>query len=316
MNKYILWVASAVLLLLSCNSTKETFSKQLVLNEIIPPNGKVEKLADGFNFLEGPIWDKENDRLIFSEVGGNKLHQWSIESGVSVFLEPSYYAGGNVFDNDGSFISCQGGARQISRIKPDKSVELLSGSWKGKKFNSPNDVVVKSDGTIWFTDPDYGLLAAYGEKANEYREIDKYHIFVFDPKSKTTKSVFSDLSKPNGLVFSKDEQNLYVGNSKEGDRKLVVFDISADNQLSNMSVLAKIESKTWGIDGLKMDRLSNLYAACGDGVNIFSSNGSLIGKIETDFEVTNICFGGQDNQTLFLTGHEGLYKIRLNVKGQ
>lgn len=316
MNQNFLLLSFLLASLLGCQSTKETSTSPLTLEKIVSPNAKVEKLADGFNFLEGPIWDKKNNRLIFSEVGGNKLHQWNAKDGVSIFLDPSYYAGGNVLDREGNIISCQGGARQIAKIKPDQSMEILANSWEGKKFNSPNDVVVKSDGTIWFTDPDYGLLAAYGEKANDFREIDKYHIFVFDPKSKNVKSVYANLSKPNGLVFSKDEKKLYVGNSKEGDRKLIVFEVSSDNQLKNKKILANIESKTWGIDGLKMDASENLYAACGDGINIFTFNGQLIGKINTDFEVTNLCFGGKDNQTLFLTGHESLYKIHLNVKGK
>lgn len=315
---YIYRLSSFCLLitLLACTASKDPTPRLWSLNEIVPTNATVEKLADGFNFLEGPIWDQKNNRLIFSEVGGNTLHQWTAATGASTFLTPSYYAGGNVFDNEGNIISCQGGARQLARISADKEVEILTTSWEGKRFNSPNDAVVKSDGTIWFTDPDYGLLAAYGEKAADFREIDKYHIFVFDPKSKTTRSVFSELSKPNGLVFSKDERQLFVGNSKEGDRKLLVFDVTAENGLSNMQVLAMIDSKTWGVDGLKMDFAGNLYAACGDGINIFSSTGELIGKIETDFEVTNLCFGGQDRQTLFLTGHEALYQIHLKVKGK
>ncbi|NRB47471.1 MAG: SMP-30/gluconolactonase/LRE family protein [Saprospiraceae bacterium] len=316
MHPYRIFTFCSLIFLLACTASKEASTPPLSLSEIVPDHATVDKLVDGYNFLEGPIWDQENDRLIFSEVGGNTLHQWTEEEGISTFLTPSYYAGGNVFDKEGNIISCQGGARQLARISPDKKVEILTSSWEGKKFNSPNDAVVKRDGTIWFTDPDYGLLAAYGEKAAEFREIDKYHIFVFDPISKTTRSVFSELSKPNGLVFSKDEQRLYVGNSKEGDRKLLSFEVTADNGLSNRQVLANIESKTWGIDGLKMDYAGNLYAACGDGVNIFSPQGALIGKIDTDFEVTNLCFGGPDKQTLFLTGHEALYRIHLKVKGK
>lgn len=316
MNKYMLFFASIIFISFACDPTKQLQQNQATIKGILPDNAKIEKLSGGYNFLEGPIWDKRNNRLIFSEVGGNKLHQWTEESGVSTYLNPSYYAGGNIFDQEGNIISCQGGARQLAKIKSDKSIEVLTDNWNGKKFNSPNDVVVKSDGTIWFTDPDYGLLAAYGEKAAEHREIDQYHIFVFDPISKTTISVYSKLSKPNGLVFSKDEKQLFVGNSKEGDRKLIVFDVSSKNELTNMEVLAHIQSKTWGIDGLKMDQQGNLYAACGDGVNIFSPKGQLLGKIKTDFELTNLCFGGKNKQTLFLTGHEGLYKIDLYVKGK
>lgn len=289
--------------------------KELSIDDIIKKDAEIEELASDFQFLEGPIWDKNNNRLIFSEVIANKLHQWSSSTGVELFLEPSWYAGGNTFDAYGNIISCQGGARQIARIKPDKSFEVITNNYQGKKFNSPNDVVVKSDETIWFTDPDYGLLAAYGEKANEYKELNAHHIFKYNPKTNETVSVNATLSKPNGLVFSKDETKLYVGNSNEGDRKLVVFDVTAENALSDMKVLNTIDSKTWGIDGLKIDKEGNLYAACGDGVTIFTSEGELIGKIKTNFEVTNLCFGGTDNKTLFLTSHTSLYSVPVLIAG-
>lgn len=286
------------------------------IDDIVSSTSEITQLASGMHFLEGPIWDATHNRLIFSEVMTNKLHQWTTEDGVSVFLEPSGYAGGNAFDRDGAIISCQGGARQIARITTDMRVESLVYEYRGKKFNSPNDVVIKSDGTIWFTDPDYGLLAAYGEKAGDYRELDKYHIFRFDPDTKEIVSVHSELSKPNGLTFSRDETQLFVGNSEVGERRLVVFDVTPSNDLTNKRTLAAIESQTWGIDGLKMDEHGNLYAACGDGVNIFTSEGTLIGKIATAFEVTNLCFGGANGSTLFLTGHEGLYATELKVAGK
>ena len=226
-------------------------SDKLTFADIVDSNQDVVKLVDSMNFLEGPIWDAKNNRLIFSEVMANKLHQWSAKNDMEIFLSPSGYAGGNTLDQQGNIISCQGGARQIARLKPDKSIEVLTNNFEGRKFNSPNDVAIKSDGTIWFTDPDYGLLAAYGEKADEHRELDAYHIFKFDPQTGQTVSVNNTLSKPNGLVFSQDESELFVGNSNEGDRKLVVFEVTAQNMLANMKTLAKIESKSWGIDGLK-----------------------------------------------------------------
>ena len=291
-------------------------SQAIQITDILAPNQEIKMLADGMQFLEGPVWDDRNSQLIFSEVMANKLHAWSEEKGLTTYLEPSYYAGGNFLTKEGELISCQGGARQIALIKADKSMEILASKFEGKKFNSPNDVVQKSDGSIWFTDPDYGLLAAYGEKASEFRELEAYHIFRYDPHTKRTHSVYANLSKPNGLVFSQDESKLYVGNSAEGDRKLLAFEVLKDNSLSAPKTLASISSKTWGIDGLKMDENGNLYAACGDGINIFTPSGQLIGKIETDFEVTNLCFGGKEGKTLFMTGHEALYSVKLSVKGK
>lgn len=323
--KKIITIAILTISIISCKEKQSSKNveqlefpnkKELTIDNIVEKGTDVKELVSGLQFLEGPIWDKENSRLIFSEVMTNKLHQWSASKGVELFLEPSWYAGGNTFDNQGNIISCQGGARQIALIKSDKTFEVLTNNFEGKKFNSPNDVVVKSDGTIWFTDPDYGLLAAYGEKANQYRELESYHIFKYDPKTKETLSVNSSLSKPNGLVFSKDESKLYVGNSNEGDRKLVVFDVTNQNSLTNMKILNSIESKTWGIDGLKMDVEGNLYAACGDGINIFTSEGKLIGKIKTNFEVTNLCFGGANAKTIFMTGHEALYSVSVLIAGK
>lgn len=322
--KKIIIVSITLLSILSCKEKQKNVSQEsavakeqiFTISNIMFPDAEIKELASGLQFLEGPIWDKNNGRLIFSEVNGNKLHQWTADKGLEVFLEPSGYTGGNVFDNDGNIISCQGGARQIVRISPDKTMEVLVSEFEGEKFNSPNDVVVKSDGTIWFTDPDYGLLAVYGEKVNDYKELDSFHIFRYDPNTKEVVSLDSTLSKPNGLVFSRDESQLYVGNSEEGDRKLIVFDISDQNTLSNKKVLSGIESSTWGIDGLKMDIEGNLYAACGDGVNVFTPDGKLVGKIKTSFEVTNLCFGGNDNKTLFFTGHSGLYSIQLSIQGK
>ncbi|MEM9361433.1 MAG: SMP-30/gluconolactonase/LRE family protein [Bacteroidota bacterium] len=273
-------------------------------------DAKIELLSENLQFLEGPIWDTAKGRLIFSEVNGNVLWQWSEETGLSKYLEPSYYAGGNVFDASGHIISCQGGARRVVKIDSVGNMSVLVDTFEGKKFNSPNDAVVKSDGTIWFTDPDYGLLAVFGADADKHRELEGNYIFMYDPASNTIKMVCNSLSKPNGLAFSKDETKLYVGNSKEGDRRIMVFDVLSSNTLGKTKLVATIKSKTWGVDGLKVGEDGNLYAACGDGVNIFSPSGKLIHVISTDFEVTNLSFGS-NNETLFLTGHEALYKATI-----
>jgi len=264
-------------------------------------------LAENLQFLEGPIWDAEKERLIFSEVNGNRLWQWSERNGLSEYLKPSYYAGGNTFDREGNIISCQGGARRLVRVGSDANITVLTDNYNGKKFNSPNDAVVKSDGTIWFTDPDYGLLAVYGENANAHKELDGNYIFKYDPEKGTTTLLCTSLSKPNGLAFSQDESVLYVGNSAEGDRRIMAFEVLPANTLGKVKLITTIESKTWGVDGLKVGPDNNLYAACGDGVIIFSPLGEFIHRIPTDFEVTNLSFG-PDANTLFLTGHDALYK--------
>ncbi|MEO0572843.1 MAG: SMP-30/gluconolactonase/LRE family protein [Bacteroidota bacterium] len=282
-------------------------TKSLSADKIFPTDAELNVLADNLQFLEGPIWNAEKERLIFSEVNGNTLWQWTEANGVSEYLKPSFYAGGNTFDHEGNIISCQGGARRLVRVGNDGNSTVLTDNYNGKKFNSPNDAIVKSDGTIWFTDPDYGLLAVYGENANEHKELDGNYIFRYDPRNGTTSLLCTSLSKPNGLAFSQDESVLYVGNSAEGDRCIMAFGVLTNNTLGKVKLITTIESKTWGVDGLKVGSDGNLYAACGDGVNIFSPFGELIHRITTDFEVTNLSFGSNAN-TLFLTGHEALYK--------
>ena len=310
--------ALCMLLLTACTAQRIQPSAKgaKTVADIMAPHSQVERLVENMQFLEGPVWDASNQRLIFSEVMTNKLHEWSAADGLAVFMEPSGYAGGNFLSREGDLLSCQGGMRRIAKLGPDKNLEILTDKWEGQKFNSPNDIVQKSDGTIWFTDPDYGLLAAYGEEAEEHREMEGHYVFRLDPAKKKVTAVCKTLSKPNGLVFSRDEKKLFVGNSDVGDRKLVLFNVRSDNTLSEPQTLRRIESKTWGIDGLKMDEWGNLYAACGDGVNIFRQNGEMIGKIDTDFEVTNLCFGGAKGNVLFLTGHTGLFCIQLKVRGK
>lgn len=271
------------------------------------PNS-IEKLWSSDHFLEGPLWDDTNQRLIFSQVTQDKLLQWTEQDGVEILLEPSGNVGGSTFDLEGHLLLAQSGPRQIGRLN-NNQVELITSRFEWKKFNSPNDLVVKSDGTIWFTDPNYGLIALYGEdKAAGYEEIGAAHVFRFDEATNSLTSIYDQLSKPNGLAFSPDESTLYVGNSAPGNRKIMAFDIASNNIASNPRVFTTIESHTWGVDGLKVDDNGNLYAATGLGVDIFNPKGHLKHRIETPFRVTNLAFG-PDEKTLYLTSHKGLYRV-------
>jgi gluconolactonase len=270
--------------------------------KIVPESAKVEKLQGGFRFTEGPVWMAQG-HLIFSDIPANELKKWTSE-GVSTFRRPSQNANGNTVDLDGRLISAEHSGRRLSRTANDGQVETVVDQFEGKKFNSPNDVVVKSDGTFWFTDPDYGL-------GQNKREIEGNWVFRHDPKSKKTTVLVKDFDKPNGLCFSPDETKLYIADSGR-PRHIRVFDVSSDS-LNGGKVFCQIDKG--GPDGIRADSVGRIYSSAGDGVHIFSPDGELIGKIFVPEAPANLCFGGKDFKTLFITARTGLYKIDLAVEG-
>lgn len=276
--------------------------------DVLAASTKVTKLADGMFFCEGPVWDKKHNRLIFSDTGADQHKSWSEEEGLQTFRKPSYQPNGNVFDSFGRLFTCEHESRAISMTDLDGQRTILVDRFEAKQFNSPNDLEVKSDGTIWFTDPPYGL----GDRT---KEMDFNGVFRFDPEAKKLTLVADHFSMPNGIAFSPDEKKLYVGNSAEDNRKIRVFAVNPDGTLSGGETLCKIENKEWGADGVDVDANGNIYAGCGDGVHIFSPEGLLLGKIMMPGVITNFAFGGSDGKTLFMTSHNDLYRVELLVAG-
>ena len=277
------------------------------LRRIVPEGSKVEKIAGGFRFTEGPVWmDKEGGILIFSDIPANQLKQWTAGSGeVATFREPSQNANGNTLDLDGRLVTAEHSGRRISLTQAGGDVVTVVDRFDGKKFNSPNDVVVASDGSYWFTDPDYGL-------AGKPREIDGNWVYRHDPKTKKTTVLVKDFDKPNGLCLSPDELKLYVADSGR-PRHIRVFDVKKDGTVSNGKVFCEIDKG--GPDGIRCDADGRIWSSAGDGVQIFSPSGKLIGKILVGEAPANLCFGGKDFKTLYLTARTGLYKIETGVAG-
>ena len=273
----------------------------------LPKGAKVEKLAGGFRFTEGPVWMKHGSGMvIFSDIPANQLKRWSKDGdGVAVFREPSQNANGNNLDLEGRLITAEHGGRRVSRTELDGSVVTIVDQFEGKKFNSPNDVVVKSDGSYWFTDPDYGL-------AGREREAEGNWVYRHDPKSKTTTVLVKDFDKPNGLCFSPDESKLYVADSGR-PRHIRVFDVKSDGSVANGKVFCQIDKG--GPDGIRCDSEGRIWSSAGDGVHIFSPDGKLIGKILVPEAPANLCFGGEDFKTLYITARTGFYKIDTSVAG-
>lgn len=272
--------------------------------KVVSATAKVEKLAGGFRFTEGPVWlEKGGGYLVFSDIPANELKKWTLE-GVTTFRNPSQNANGNTVDLQGRLVSAEHSGRRVSLTVEENKIETIVDQFEGKKFNSPNDVVVKSDGTYWFTDPDYGLGGKPREMAGNW-------VFRHDPKSKTTIALVKDFDKPNGLCFSPDESKLYVADSGK-PRHIRVFDVK-EGGVAEGKVFCEIDKG--GPDGIRADAAGRIFSSAGDGVHVFSPGGKLIGKILVPEAPANLCFGGKEFKTLYITARTGLYKIDLETTG-
>jgi gluconolactonase len=278
------------------------------LKDLIPPDTKLETLETGMKFTEGPVWITWKDSfLIFSDIPDNQLKIWNAKNGMMTFREDSRNANGNTIDREGRLLSCEHAARRVVRLeREDGSITVLADRFDGKRFNSPNDAVVKSDGGVFFTDP------TYGTPKGEAREIDGRYVYRVDPEGKQVTKVADGFDQPNGLCFSPDEKTLYIADSGK-PHHIRAFDVQPDNTLANGRVFCVIDK---GIpDGIRCDEKGNVWSSAGDGVHVFAPDGKLLGKIEVPETPANLCFGGEDGKTLFITAQRSLYAIRTNVKG-
>jgi gluconolactonase len=243
--------------------------------------------------------------------------KWTPGGGVTEFRRPSNYANGHTRDREGRLVSCEHGARRVTRTEWDGSVTVLADKYRGKRLNSPNDVVVKSDGSIWFTDPPYGILSDYeGHKGES--EIGACHVYRIDPKSGKVEIVADDFDKPNGLAFSPNEKILYIADTgashdPEGPRHIRAFKVGKDGKLSGGKVFAVCDSGLF--DGFRLDEDGNIWSSAADGVHCFSPKGELLGKIKVPEVVSNVTFGGPKKNRLFITATTSLYAITLNRRG-
>jgi gluconolactonase len=277
--------------------------------KIIPEGAKVQKEASGFGFVEGPTWIKSGGGyLVFSDIPNNKIMKWTAKDGVTVFRDDSKNSNGNTTDPDGLLVTAQHGSRSVTRTGKDGKIATLVDKYNEKALNSPNDVVVKSDGTIWFTDPDYGI------PKGQTREQEGNWIYRLDPKTNQLKVLFTEkiFEKPNGLAFSPDEKTLYIADS--GPPRLIrSFEVREDGTVVGGEVFCKIDKG--GPDGIRVDADGRVWSSAGDGVQIFDAKGILIGKILVLESPANLCFGGEDGKTLFITARKSLYSVRTNVTG-
>lgn len=280
-------------------------------SRIVKPNEKIEKVAGDFKFTEGPVWLADKRALLFSDIPADRIVRWAPTkegSAVGTFRSPCGQSNGLTLDKQGRLIACEGGNRRVTRTEADGAVTALADRFDGKpaeagkRLNSPNDVVVKSDGAIYFTDPPYGV-------DSKSRELDFQAVWRISPDGKTLTPLDKTFNKPNGLAFSPDEKILYIADSEGGHIR--AFDVAADGAIANGRVFAQMPIP----DGMKVDVEGNVYCCAEDGVEVFSPGGKKLGVIAPAEQPANCAFGDADWKTLYMTCHTGLYRIRVNIAG-
>lgn len=280
-------------------------------------NAELELLFDQARWLEGPVWFADHNCLLVSDVPNNRILRWSDSAGVSVFRSPSAYANGHTRDGDGRLIGCSHLLRAVQRTELDGTLTMLAEHFMGKRLNSPNDVVVKRDGTVWFTDPHYGIETDY-EGSKQAPELPP-SVYRFDPRDGSLRLVADDFDGPNGLCFSPDEKCLYVSESgtqfaANPQRHIRVFDVLDDG--ARLANGREFHTVTPGYaDGFRCDTEGNLWTGAADGVHCLDPSGALLGKIFVPHAVANLCFGGRHRSHLFLCAGPCLYAIAVNQRG-
>jgi len=278
----------------------------------------VERLATGCRWVEGPVWFGDGRYLLWSDIPNDRMLRWDEETGaVSVFRKPSNLANGNTRDRSGRLVSCEHGGRRVTRTEYDGRVTVLADKFDGKPLNSPNDVVVKSDGSIWFTDPPFGISNYYtGRVAQQELPANVYRI---DGQTGVITVVADDVEGPNGLSFSPDESLLYVIESRSKPRRIRAFDVVAKQRLANSRIL--VDAGPGTPDGFRVDVDGNLWCGWGmgsadlDGVRIFSPAGEPIGHIALPERCANLCFGGLHRNRLFMASSTSIYALYVNTQG-
>ena len=323
-SNYI-WVRSATVDFYKNDTTRRRAEltiekKSPALDAILAPDTTLEHLATGFQFTEGPVWVPAERSLLFSDPNDNTIYRWNEDTGVSIFRVKSGYSGANIgeyrqpgsngltLDAEGRLTVAEHGNRRISRLEPKGQVSVLADRYEGKRLNSPNDLVYKSDGALYFTDPPFGLPRVYDDPRKELA-----YTGVFRLKDGKLTLLTTDLKGPNGIAFSPDERHLYVANWDEQHKVVMRYDVNADGTLESGRVFFDMTSATGeeALDGVKVDRAGNLFVSGPGGVWVLSPNGAHLGTIRGPELAANMAWGDDDGKTLYLTARSSLYRLRV-----
>ncbi len=283
--------------------------KESLFDQILDIDAEVKKLADGFQFTEGPVWNQDGGYLLFSDIPANTIYKWSPENGRETFRNPSNNSNGLFFDNEGNLIMAEHSGRKISKLSTDGEYSTVVDRYKGKPFNSPNDVIVDSKGAIYFTDPPYGLDSEATDTLG-FNGVYRFH------KNKLT-LIAEDLYRPNGLALSPDESILYVANS-DRPKKYRKYPVSRGGKVGKGKLFFNVSATSGqgNPDGIKVDTEGNIYATGPGGILVFSPQGRHLGTIVFPEVPANMAFGDEDMKTLYVTARTGLYSVRVKIPGK
>jgi gluconolactonase len=281
------------------------------LLDLIDADAQLEQLGSGCEFTEGPIWNVEGKFLLFSDIPANQMKKWTAEEGITNFRVPSGKSNGLTYDKQGRLVTCEHANRRVSRTEADGTVVTIASHYEGKRLNSPNDVIVKSDGSIYFSDPPYGLTADYGIEGEQ--DLDFQGVYRLSPDGQTLTLLVDDFDRPNGLCFSPDESILYIDDTER--MHVRAFDVQSDGTIANGRIFAEEEGEGSAPDGMKIDVHGNVYLTGPGGIWIFDTSGQHLGVLQTPERAANLGWGGDDWSTLFITASTSVYSIQCKVAG-
>ncbi len=281
------------------------------LLDLIDADAELEQLGSGCEFTEGPVWHADGKFLLFSDIPANQMKKWTAEEGITNFRVPSGKSNGLTYDKQGRLVTCEHANRRVSRTEPDGTVVTIASHYEGKRLNSPNDVIVKSDGSIYFSDPPYGLTADYGVEGEQ--DLDFQGVYRLSSDGQTLTLLVDDFDRPNGLCFSPDESILYIDDTER--LHVRAFDVQPDGTIANGRIFAEEEGDDGVPDGMKIDTHGNVYLTGPGGIWIFDPSGEHLGVLQTPERAANLGWGGDDWSTLFITASTSIYSIQCKVSG-
>lgn len=280
---------------------------------LLDPDADIQRVATGFVFTEGALWHSEQAYLLFSDIIGDQMHCWDARVGLMSFRRPSNMANGNTWDLEGRLLTCEHATSRVTRTEADGSITVLASHFEGRELNSPNDIVVKRDGAVYFTDPIFGRRLPHGVLRDP--ELDHSSVYRIDPRDGTLTRLAPRLEQPNGLCFSLDESLLYVNDSPR--KQIQVFDVRADGTVAAGKLFADVPGDEPGVpDGMKLDVQGNVYCCGPGGIHVFTPAGQRLARIRFPEKACNFAFGDADHRTLYVTASTSVYRTRVSVAGR